>query len=57
MSRLKAPHAQAFAFQPNHPLAVPSVAIVGSAKAGTTDLYDQLTEIKSIKVRGKLAGV
>jgi hypothetical protein len=32
-----------YSFQPLSPRAIPAVAIIGTAKAGTTDLYTLLT--------------
>lgn len=32
-------------FKPNDPAAVPAIAIIGTAKGGTTDIYEQLVQV------------
>jgi hypothetical protein len=46
-------HSTPYSYQPLSPRAIPTVAIIGTAKAGTTDLYTLLTSTSQLAPGGQ----
>jgi len=45
----RATQQEAYSWKPVSPAAIPSVAIIGTAKAGTTDMYTLLTKLSYVE--------